>query len=135
MKVFFYGLFMDEALLAEKGIRPTNVAIGAVDGFALHIGERATLTLSTGARSYGVVMTIDAAEVEELYTEESVADYEAETVIVNLKDGSKVEAACYILPGDRGTGTNRRYAEQLLALATRLGFPEPYLEQIRKATI
>ena len=135
MNVFFYGLFMDEALLAGKGIRPTNGATGSVDGLALHIGERATLERSAGARTYGLVMTIDDTKVQELYTEESVADYVAETVVVELADGGKVQAVCYILPADKITGTNKGYAASLRELATRLGFPDAYLEQIRKATI
>ena len=135
MHVFFYGLFMDEALLARKGIRPTNVATGSVDGLALRIGERATLERSAGARTYGLVMTIDDTKVQELYTEESVADYVAETVVVELADGGKVQAVCYILPADKITGTNKGYAASLRELATRLGFPDAYLEQIRKATI
>lgn len=135
MHVFFYGLFMDESLLARKGIHPADVAIGHVDGLALHIGERATLKHAAGARTYGVVMTIDETKAEELYSEESVAEYEAESVIVDLADDGSAEAACYILPAGKITGTNNAYAESLLELATRLGFPESYLEQIRKATI
>ena len=135
MNVFFYGLFMDEALLAGKGIRPTNVATGSVDGLALHIGERATLERATGARSYGIVMAIDADKVQELYTEESVADYEAETVIVDLAVGGSVDAVCYVLRAERVTVTNKRYAKQLLELATSLWLPDSYLEQIRKAII
>ena len=135
MHVFFYGLFMDEALLARKGVRPTNVAKGSVNDLALHIGERATLKRVAGARTYGVVMTIDGAKLNELYAEESVADYVAEPVIVELADGGSLEAACYILPAHRVTGTNRRYAEQLLELAIGLELPDSYIEQIRKATI
>ena len=32
--VFFYGLFMDESLLASKGIIPSGTAAGYVDGYA-----------------------------------------------------------------------------------------------------
>ena len=43
VRVFFYGLFMDESLLATKGIEPSEVNLNFVDGYGLHIGERATL--------------------------------------------------------------------------------------------
>jgi len=130
MNVFFYGLFMDEALLAKKGISPTNAEVGYVDGFTLRIGERATLVRSSNARSYGVMMNISPDDAKELYAESSVADYVPESVTVELADGSKAEATCYNLPVDKVTGTNKVYAEALWELADRLGLPEHYLAEI-----
>ncbi len=135
MNVFFYGLFMDEAVLAKKGISPTNAEVGYVDGFTLRIGERATLVRSAGARSYGVMMIISADEAKELYAESSVADYVPESVTVELADGSKVEATCYNLPVDKVTGTNRVYAEALWEVANSLGLPKHYLAEIRQAGV
>ena len=133
MKVFFYGLFMDEALLASKGITPGESVPGFVDDFGLRIGERATLESSPKSRSWGVVMEIATSDLSQLYAEKSVADYVPEPVVVEVEDGTSVEATCYNLPGDKVTGTNREYAEALLKLAGRLGFPDSYLEQIRQA--
>jgi hypothetical protein len=133
VKIFFYGLFMDESLLATKGIEPSEIRIGFVNGYALRIGERATLVRRPGSRAYGVIMEIAPGEANELYAEPSVADYQAEPVIAELVDGTRVDAACYNLPGDKVTGANRKYAEALLDVATRLGFPDAYLDQIRQA--
>jgi hypothetical protein len=124
---------MDESLLATKGIRPSQFSIGYVEGYALRIGQRATLVGCPDSRVYGVLMVIAADAAESLYAEESIADYVPETVTVELMDSTRVEAICYNLPGDQITGTNNRYAESLLDLATRLHFPEYYLEQIRLA--
>ena len=134
MRVFFYGLFMDERLLATKGIKPADVNLGFVDGYALRIGDRATLVRRPACRAYGAVMDIAASQATELYAEDSVADYLPEPVIVERSDGKQVEATCYNLPGDKVTGVNRDYAESLLDLATGLGFPDSYLDQIRQAT-
>jgi hypothetical protein len=41
--VFFYGLFMDVDLLRSKGAQPENPRLASVSGFALRIGQRATL--------------------------------------------------------------------------------------------
>ena len=131
MKVFFYGLFMDEDLLAEKGISPRNAVVGSLDGFALRIGERATLLRSAGTRSYGVVMDVGPNETKALYTEPSVADYAPEPVAVELADGSTVDAVCYNLPVEKVTGTNTVYAKALMEVARRLDFPDSYLDQIR----
>ena len=132
MKVFFYGLFMDEKLLATKGIEPSEVIRGSVDAYALHIGERATLVRQPGSRAYGVMMDIAPGQAKELYSEDSVADYVPEPVVVELENGTQADATCYNLPGDKVAGTNREYAAALLDVATRLGFPDSYLEQIRQ---
>ena len=133
VKVFFYGLFMDEALLATKGIEPSEINLGFVDGYGLRIGERATLVRRPDSRAYGAIMDITPGEAAELYSEASVADYLPEPVIVELMDGTRVEATCYNLPSDQVTGANKGYAESLLEVATTLGFPDSYLDQIRQA--
>jgi hypothetical protein len=133
MRVFFYGLFMDERLLSSKGIEPSQERAGFVDGYGLRIGERATLVHRPGDCAYGVVMTVTPDEATKLYREDSVADYLPEPVTVELIDGTKVEATCYNLPGEQVTGANKAYAEALLELASKLGFPDFYLAQIRDA--
>ncbi len=133
MRVFFYGLFMDEALLAKKGVTASNAVIGHVDGFGLRIGERATLLRSRDGRAYGVMMDIVPSDAKTLYSEDSVADYVPESVCVETEDGSKFDATCYNLPIDKVTGTNKEYAESLLVVATKLGFPVSYLDQISQA--
>lgn len=133
VSVFFYGLFMDESLLAAKGVCPAAATIGHVDGFGLHIGERATLLPEANSRTYGVLMKITADEMATLYSAPSVADYIAEPVVVHLPDDTRVSAVCYNLPAARLSGTNPEYAAALLKLATRLGLPDSYLRHIRKA--
>jgi hypothetical protein len=49
IRVFFYGPFMDEELLRAKGVQPANPRQACVRGFALRIGERATLPSPTRA--------------------------------------------------------------------------------------
>jgi hypothetical protein len=133
INVFFYGLFMDESLLASKGIRPKFSKPGYVDDLRLHIGERATLLPAKNSRSYGVLMEVTLDQAAGLYSDESVCDYVAEPVVVHLPDDKPVAAVCYNLPASKLTGTNPRYAADLLALATKLGMPESYLERIRSA--
>jgi hypothetical protein len=81
------------------------------------------------------MMDIASSEATELYAEENVADYLPEPVIVELMDGTQVEATCYNLPGDKVIGANKEYAESLLDVATRLDFPDSYLDQIRQLLI
>jgi hypothetical protein len=133
IQVFFYGLFMDESLLASKGAHPTEPTIGYVDGYALRIGERATLLPESNSRAYGVLMKMPAEDAAALYCEESVADYVAEPVVVTLPGDIQVSTVCYNLPAAKLVGTNPEYAAELLALATKLGLPDGYLRQIRNA--
>lgn len=121
---------MDEELLRSKGIRVNNAAPGFADGFQLRIGTRATLVPDPESRAYGVVMEANEEDVRRLYNDPSVADYVAEEVTVTLPEGNKVRAACYNLPESKLAGSNPQYAESLLSLATKLGFPEPYLKHI-----
>lgn len=124
---------MDEGLLQAKGIKPAEVSVGFVNGYELRIGERATLVRCADGRAYGTIMDIAPGEAEDLYAEDSVADYLPEPVTVELMDGTRVEATCYNLPGDKVAGANKDYAELLLDVAIRLGFPDSYLDQIRRA--
>ena len=133
MRVFFYGLFMDQGLLATKGIKPTDASVGFVDGYGLRIGERATLGRRRNGRAFGAMMDIAPIEAMELYAEDGVADYLPEPVTVELMDGTKVKATCYNLPNAKVTGTNKDYAESLLQVAGRLGLPDSYLDEIRQA--
>ena len=133
LSVVFYGLFMDESLLASKGVHATEATIGYVDRYGLRIGERATLFPDSNSRAYGVLMKVAAEDVAALYSEQSVADYVAETVIVTLPGDVEVSAVCYNLPVEKLVGTNPEYAAALLALANRLGLPDGYLRHIRNA--
>ena len=133
LPVFFYGLFMDESLLASKGIHATEPTIGYVEGYGLRIGERATLLPETGSRAYGVLMKIAPDDAAALYSDQSVSDYVAEPVVVTLPGDFRVSAMCYNLPAAKLRGTNPEYAAALLALATKLGLPDGYLRHIRKS--
>ena len=131
--VFFYGLFMGESLLASKGVHATEPIIGYVDGYGLRIGERATLLPEPNSRAYGVLMKIASDDAAALYSEQSVADYVAEPVVVTLSGDIQLSAVCYNLPAAKLVGTNPEYAAALLALATKLGLPDSYLKHIRNA--
>ena len=130
--VFFYGLFMDESLLASRGLSPSKAIVGYVNGYRLRIGRRATLVPDDGNRVYGVLMSFRTDDVTALYSAESVADYVAESVSVVLPDGTVESAVCYNLPTRTLEGANAEYARSLLVLAGRLGLPDDYLQQIRE---
>jgi Gamma-glutamyl cyclotransferase, AIG2-like len=129
--VFFYGLFMDEALLREKGLNPINRRKAAVENFALVITQRATLVPSAGKVVHGIVCSLTHAEVDLLYKDPSVSMYRPEAVLAKLADGNEVPCLCFNLPAVHADEErNLAYATKLRALATELNLPESYVQTI-----
>ena len=132
MEVFFYGLFMDQSILEKNGVKPSNPRKGYLNNYTLKIGSRASLIQCKDEMAYGIVMTVDDHAVDRLYSEPSVADYIPEEVSVTTETNDSIAAICYNLPAEALTGTNKSYAISLHQLAARIGFPDPYLEKIRR---
>lgn len=131
INVFFYGLFMDEALLREKGMNPTNRRTASVENFSLLIGERATLVPHAGGTVYGVLFSLTHSELDALYGEASVNVYRPEAVSTRLEDGSVVPALCFNLPVSPSIAErNSQYASKLRELAARIGLPPNYVSSI-----
>lgn len=130
-EVFFYGLFMDEKLLRDKGLNPRNPRKASLPGYGLRIAERATLLSSPEETSYGIVMQMAQADLKKLYSEESVSDYIPEKVSVITETGQVIEAECYNLHATLIKGSNKAYADSLLQLAKRIGLPDHYLLHIQ----
>ena len=132
VEVFFYGLFMDEAVLREKGLSPEGRRAAWVENFRLVIGERATLVPREGGEAHGVLFSLTHGEVDALYSEESVSAYRPEAVCAQLADGSVVPALCFNLPAPPAAEEhNPLYASKLRRLAARLGLPADYVSSIR----
>ncbi len=131
VEVFFYGLFMDESLLREKGLRPEGRRLARVEDFRLVIGERATLVPREGGAAHGVLFSLTPGEVDALYSEDSVKAYRPEAVCAQLPDGSFVPALCFNLPAPPAPEEHDpHYASRLRALAARLGLPADYVSSI-----
>jgi hypothetical protein len=132
IEVFFYGLFMDESLLREKGLSPGGRRPACVENFRLAIGGRATLVPSAGGEVHGLLFSLTPGEVDALYSEESVSAYRPEAVCAQLADGTAVPALCFNLPAPPADGErNPLYASKLRELAARLGLPADYVASIR----
>ncbi|GAB5382028.1 MAG: hypothetical protein Alis3KO_32700 [Aliiglaciecola sp.] len=128
--VFFYGLFMDENLLRQKGLAPKHVKLARVDGYALRIGNRATLIKSVDERCYGTVMQLQNDELQTLYSEPSVAEYIPEEVVATALTGESLSAVTYVLPVEKLQGKNVEYAKSLAVVAKSLALPKDYIEEI-----
>jgi len=129
--VFFYGLFMDERLLLEKGILDTNLHLASVPGFKLHIGKRATLVPAQSGKVFGLIGSLSHAELEELYSEPSVQAYRPEPVLAYLTNGEPLAALCFnLVEPPSSDEQNLEYAAKLRTSAERLKFPADYIASI-----
>ncbi len=127
---FFYGLFMDEALLREIGLNPLERKQAFAPGYGLRIGQRATMEKSAQEQCHGILFSMTAAEIEQLYSSDSVADYISQTIQVVTVNGEKMNVACYLLPMEKITGSNPDYARNLAIAAREANLPESSIREI-----
>ena len=131
-EVFFYGLFMDRELLADKGLQPINDRPAKVDGYSLKIGKRATLVPASNSVVHGIVMTLSNAELHSLYNESSVRDYRPDWVTAVFSDDTARSVLCFNLPAPPTSEEhNEDYANRLRTVATKLGLPAEYVDSIK----
>jgi hypothetical protein len=131
IEAFFYGLYMDLDVLRAAGVAPLAPRKAYVDGFALRIGQRATLLPSSGARAYGMLYAVTHAELERLYTAPGLEHYRPEAVMARLFEGAPTPALCYNLveapaPHER----NPEYAARLQRALGKLAFPPEYVASV-----
>ena len=128
---FFYGLFMDTELLSQSQITASNPRRAYLDGFALHIGRRATLVPTPGGRAYGMVFALTHADLAKLYNAPGLEDYRPEAVQVQIMEGETLPALCYnLLDEPSPDEANSEYAARLKAVLTKLGFPLEYIDAL-----
>jgi hypothetical protein len=128
---FFYGLFMDPAILNKRGVSPGEGRRARVDGHALRIGERATLVPEDGAHALGMAYALEASQLQALYSADGLEAYTPTLVQVQYEDGTAEAAECWVLaqapePGER----NPDYASRLRETLEKLDFPGDYIAAI-----
>jgi hypothetical protein len=130
--VFFYGLFMDQALLRAKGLRPEKAEPGVVEGLALRIGQRAALVPAEGARVHGLVVSLTLDELGKLYSDATVQAYRPQAVLVKVSGEDVIPALCYNLPQPPSASErNPEYATKLRVVAEQVGLPSEYVASIQ----
>ena len=99
--VFFYGSYLNRAVLAEVELRPKTWELARVTGFALRIAPRANLVPSESGVVYGALTAATHAELERLYAHaRNVLGevYLPEAVIALDGSNAARPALCYIAP-------------------------------------
>ncbi|WP_444995460.1 gamma-glutamylcyclotransferase family protein [Aliikangiella sp. IMCC44359] len=122
--VFFYGLFMDKALLEKEQIMAMNPRKAYVEDYVLSIGRRAALTPAENEKAFGIVYSLTYDEIDKLYTQPGLACYRPEALIVVLENGAKIPALTYnLFEVADNEPFNQDYANQLKVLFKSLNFP------------
>ena len=128
---FFYGLYMDETVLATAGVTPRAPRKARAHGYALKIGKRATLVKAPGSVAWGMVYALRPDELAKLYGAPGLEVYRPEEIDVALENRAIVAVRVYNLPHPPAADErNPDYVEKLKAAMTRLGFPAEYIARI-----
>lgn len=121
---FFYGLFMDEGILRDKGVNPLRPRKALVPGYRLQIGRRALLVPQFGARAFGMVFALTDREIAALYAEAGLELYRPESVLASFADGTFAAVTTFNLGEAHAVSEpNLDYAAKLRVVFERLGFP------------
>lgn len=130
---FFYGLFMDVAILRKSNVTPINPRRAYVEDFGLRIGDRATLVRDVGGRCYGMLIGLTHVELDRLYAAPGLEQYRAEPVLAQVIGGPGVPALCYnLLVEPPKHQRNPDYAARLQRVLRELDFPADYVESLSR---
>lgn len=122
--VFFYGLFMDERILREKGVHPQASRKAVVHGYQLRIGQRAMMVPRASSKVFGMVHSLTECEINSLYAEPGLQMYRPETVVARFENGSTSALTTYNLQeASADEESNAEYVAKLRVVLERLGFP------------
>ena len=133
--VFFYGSYMNRAVLAEVALAPEEWRPARLPGFDIEIAPRANLVRRGDSAVYGVLATATHAELERLYAHAHQVlgeVYLPEAVLAEQLGGGLRPALCYIAPAMRAAPVDPAYVERILRPARELGFPASYLARIER---
>ena len=134
ISVFFYGSYMNRAVLGEVGLSPSAWQPASLPGFDIRIAPRANLVRAAEQVVFGVLATATHAELERLYAHarDVLGEvYLPEAVLVHTRDGGVHPALCYIAAAMLERPADPAYIERILMPARGLGFPAWYLDRLQ----
>jgi hypothetical protein len=129
---FFYGLYMDDAVLRGAGVTPRSPRKACAHGYALKIGKRATLVKAPGGIAWGMVYALTPDDLARLYGAPGLEAYRPEEIEVALENRAIIPVQVYNLAqAPAADERNPDYAQKLKAAMTRLGFPAEYVASVQ----
>ena len=131
--VYFYGSYMNFAVLREVGYVPERWEVARLGGFDLLIRPRANLVRSDGQCVYGILATATHAELGRLYAHAQGVlgeTYLPEAVLAETMEGTWRPALCYLCPAMEPRPAANDYVDRIAGPAREYGFPEWYVRRI-----
>jgi hypothetical protein len=131
--VFFYGSYINFAVLREVGLVPAQWEVARLDGFDIRIRPRANLVCSDERCVYGIVATATHAELDRLYAHarDVLGEvYLPEAVLVQTRAGLWRPALCYLCPDMTPRPADNAYVERIVGPAREFGFPAWYIARL-----
>src|SRR6516165_42171 len=114
--VFFYGSYMNLAVLKEVDLVPERREVARLGGFDIQIRPRANLVRSESHCVYGIVATATHAQLARLYAHARDVlgeTYLPEAVLVETRDGQWRPVLCYICPEMEPRSAEPAYVERI----------------------
>jgi hypothetical protein len=133
VQTFFYGSYMNLAVLKEAGLEPERWEVAKLSGYDIRIEPRANLTRSEQHCVYGIIATATHEELARLYAhaKEVLGEtYLPEAVLVETMDGKWLPALCYICHDMMPRPAATDYVDRIVNPARQYGFPEWYIERL-----
>jgi len=133
VSTFFYGSYMNRAVLQEADVAFDRFEPARLDGYDIRIAPRANLMASQEHCIYGALAEATHAELARLYAH--AKDVLGETylphpVLAQLLEGDWRPALCYIAPSMVPRAPDPAYVGRIVAAARELGLPEWYVERL-----
>jgi hypothetical protein len=131
--VFFYGSYINFAVLKEVGLVPEQWEVARLYGFDIRIQPLANLVRSEQHCVYGILATASHADLERLYrhARDVLGEmYLPEAVLVQTPTGLLRPALCYICPEMASRPADNAYIERIAGPAREYGFPAWYVARL-----
>lgn len=134
--VFFYGSYINFAVLAEADIGDRPYQTACLRSYRLVIAPLANLEIDASSDTFGIVTKLTHGELDALYVghaqEKLGGTYLPEAVNVFTEGNRTVvtPALCYRSHDMEPSTPDPAYVERILDPATKYKFPSHYLEHI-----
>jgi hypothetical protein len=132
--VFFYGSYINFAVLREVEVVPEQWEVARLHGFDIRIQPRANLIPSESHCVYGIVARCTHTELARLYAHarDVLGEvYLPEAVLVRTLAGLRRPALCYLCAEMVPRPADNAYVERIAGPAREFGFPDWYIARLR----
>jgi hypothetical protein len=131
--VFFYGSYMNFAVLREVNYAPQRWEVARLGGFDILIRPRANLVRSAEQCVYGILATATHAELDRLYAHAHDVlgeRYLPQAVLAETMEGAWRPALCYLAPAMVPRPAADDYIDRIAGPAREYEFPEWYVRRV-----